>query len=43
MKLRAALFLLAALSLAGCASKPVNDPGGKWAKQAETLDNSLFY
>ncbi len=43
MTLRLALFLLTALSVAGCASKPVNDPGGKWARQAQTLDNSLFY
>ncbi|MBB4002373.1 MAG: hypothetical protein V7704_05150 [Aurantimonas endophytica] len=43
MTIRLALFLLAALSVAGCATKPVNDPGGKWAKQAEQLDNSLFY
>ncbi|WP_167591736.1 hypothetical protein [Jiella endophytica] len=39
-------FLLAIVIVAGtmaaCASKPVNDPGGKWAKQAEMVDNSLF-
>ncbi|WP_281354562.1 hypothetical protein [Aurantimonas aggregata] len=43
MTIRLSLFLLAALSVAGCASKPVNDPEGKWAKQAAQLDNSLFY
>ena len=38
------LIPLAALAvlLSACASKPVNDPGGKWAKQAEMVDNSLF-
>ena len=35
-----ALALLAAV--AGCASKPVSDPGGRWADKAEVLDNSLF-
>lgn len=43
MTLPRALFLLAALSLAGCATAPVDDPGGRWAKQAQSLDNSLFY
>lgn len=43
MTLRLAIFLLAALSVAGCASTPVDDPGGRWARQAEQLDNSLFY
>ncbi len=30
------------LTAAACASKPVSDPGGKWAKQTEMIDNSLF-
>ncbi|NDW05722.1 hypothetical protein [Jiella pacifica] len=38
--LAAALALLVLVS--ACASKPVNDPGRKWAKQAEMVDNSLF-
>ncbi|MCE7027390.1 hypothetical protein [Jiella avicenniae] len=40
LPLAAACALLVLAS--ACASKPVDDPGGKWAKQAETVDNSLF-
>ncbi|MBO0903856.1 hypothetical protein [Jiella sonneratiae] len=42
---RPILILLCAAGLfvvTACASKPVSDPGGKWAKQAEMIDNSLF-
>ncbi|MBO0664087.1 hypothetical protein [Jiella flava] len=35
-------LLVSLVALPACATKPVNDPGGKWAKQAESLDNSLF-
>jgi len=37
------IFVLATVFLGACASKPPADPGGKWAKQAEMMDNSLFY